>query len=157
MSTPPDQDSTTPQDLLLAFQDRYLSYLQRLEEVMVWMSDSTVLERLGDDLDEFTRLVEQHSAIFPPLELQGLLQSLQTMRHDVQLQYREVLDQSHHGRPTIVREVHTGGPGRPSIWIDPDWLRWAYGHHPVSQIARFLGVGRTTVRAALLEHGIAQE
>ncbi|KAJ7254002.1 hypothetical protein B0H12DRAFT_1202352 [Mycena haematopus] len=44
---------------------------------------------------------------------------------------------------------------RPRIWIDPDFLRWAYGQRSTASISRFLGVGRSTVRNALLEHGIA--
>lgn len=35
-------------------------------------------------------------------------------------------------------------------------MEWAYGNRSISSISRFLGVSRGTVRAALLEHGIAQ-
>ncbi|KAH9835205.1 uncharacterized protein C8Q71DRAFT_710059 [Rhodofomes roseus] len=66
------------------------------------------------------------------------------------------LDQSHHGRPVILTEVHSGGRGRPRIVIDPTWLRWAYGHKSIAEIARFLNVHRSTVRAALLEYGITE-
>ena len=77
------------------------------------------------------------------------------MQNDVRLQYQQTLDESHHGHPTVVHAVHTGGPGRPSITIDPDFLRWAHSHRSTSAISRFLGVSRTTVRNALIDYGIA--
>lgn len=83
-----------------------------------------------------------------------LRSNITTMQNDVRLQYQDSLDQSHHGRPTIVETVHEGGRGRPSIHIDPDFLRWAYSLRSTSSIARYLNVGRTTVRAALLRYGI---
>lgn len=76
------------------------------------------------------------------------------MRNDIRQAYDEALNESHHGRPTIVEVVHTGQPGRPAISIDPDFLRWAYSLRSTSSISRFLGVSRQTVRNALLEHGI---
>ncbi|KAJ7748259.1 hypothetical protein B0H14DRAFT_3096977 [Mycena olivaceomarginata] len=56
----------------------------------------------------------------------------------------------------LVQTISSGGPGRPRIYIDPDFLRWAYGQRSTAGISRFLGVGRSTVRNALIEHGIAQ-
>ncbi|KAJ7886954.1 hypothetical protein B0H13DRAFT_1627782 [Mycena leptocephala] len=57
----------------------------------------------------------------------------------------------------IVREIiPSNGPGRPRIYIDPDFLRWAYGQRSTASISRFLRVGRSTVRNALIEHGIAR-
>jgi hypothetical protein len=78
------------------------------------------------------------------------------MQQDIRLQYQQALDESHHGRPTVVEHIHTGERGRPRIYIDPDFLRWAYGHHSTSGIARFLDVDRSVVRNALLEYGIAE-
>lgn len=71
------------------------------------------------------------------------------------MQLREALDQSHHGHPIIVTHVHTGRPGRPRTEIDPMWLAFVYEHRSTSGIARFLHVGRRTVRRRLLEHDIA--
>ncbi|KAJ7053160.1 hypothetical protein C8F01DRAFT_996937 [Mycena amicta] len=68
---------------------------------------------------------------------------------------REVYE-SHHGHPTIVQTVEAIGPGRPRIHIDPEFLRWAYTQRSTSSIARYLGLGRSTVRNALLEYGIVQ-
>ncbi|KAF8129106.1 hypothetical protein K438DRAFT_1452986, partial [Mycena galopus ATCC 62051] len=65
---------------------------------------------------------------------------------DIQLEYQEAVDVSHHGRPVIVQNIHSGGPGRPRIHINPDFLQWAYG----------ISVRRTTARNALLEYGIAK-
>lgn len=76
------------------------------------------------------------------------------MQSDIRLQHQDSLDQSHHGRPTIVETVQSGGRGRPSIHIDPDFLRWAYSLRSTSSIARYLNVGRTTVQSALLRYGI---
>ena len=78
------------------------------------------------------------------------------MQSDIILQYQQILDESHHGRPTIVQTVRTGNRGRPRIHIDPNFLEWAYGHRSTSGIGRFLNVNRDTVRNALLDYGIAE-
>ena len=78
------------------------------------------------------------------------------MQMDIRLHYEESLDQSHHGHPRVVETVRTGRAGRPPIYIDPDFLRWAYAHRSTSGIARFLCVSRWTVRNALLNYGIAE-
>src|SRR6266481_722608 len=93
---------------------------------------------------------------FDPLELETLQMNLTLMQQDIRLQYQQALDESHHGRPTVVEHIHTGERGRPRIYIDPDFLRWAYGHRSTSGIARFLDVDRSVVRNALLEYGIAE-
>ncbi len=77
------------------------------------------------------------------------------MQTDIQLQYNQSLDESHHGHPTVVDTVYTGTHGRPSIAIDPDFLRWAHSHRSTSAISRFLGVSRETVQNALINYGIA--
>jgi hypothetical protein len=78
------------------------------------------------------------------------------MQSDIRLQYEQVLNESHHGRPTVVETIHTGRPGRPRIHIDPTFLRWAHSHRSTSAIGRFLGVGRSAVRNALLDYGIVE-
>lgn len=80
--------------------------------------------------------------------------SLAAMRLDIRLEYQDAVDASHHGRPVLVQQIPSDGPGRPRIHIDPDFLRWAYGHRSIAGISRFLRVGRTTVRNALLAEGI---
>ena len=77
------------------------------------------------------------------------------MQQDIRLQYQQALDESHHGRPTIVEHIYTGERGRPRIYIDPDFLRWAYGHQSTGGIANFLHVDHSVVRNALLDYGIA--
>jgi hypothetical protein len=72
----------------------------------------------------------------------------------VRQQHVHALDASHHGRPVLTEQVHTGRRGRPAIHIDPDFLRWAYSLRSTSSISRFLNVSRQTVRSALLEYGI---
>lgn len=78
------------------------------------------------------------------------------MQIDIRLRYEETLDNSHHGRPTVVEIIQTGARGRPRIHIDPTFLEWAYAHRSTSGISRFLHVGRRTVRRALIDHGIAR-
>ena len=81
------------------------------------------------------------------------------MQTDVHLLYEESLDQSHHGYPTIVETVYNGRHGCPRIHINPAFLEWAYAHRSTAGICRFLNVGRSVVRNALLEYEIvhAQE
>lgn len=78
------------------------------------------------------------------------------MQQDVDHLYRQSLDQSHHGHPSVIESVHTGRPGRPSYHIDADFLQWAYSNRSISSISRFLGISRGAVRSALLAYGIAE-
>lgn len=78
------------------------------------------------------------------------------MQQDIRQEYEQAIDESHHGRPTLVEIVHSGRPGRPAYQIDPDFLRWAYNMRTTASISRFLGVGRSVVRNALLQLGIAE-
>ena len=66
----------------------------------------------------------------------------------------EALEGSHLGYPSVVSTAQSGNRGRPRIIFDPNFLAWAYNRHSISALARFLGVGRTTLRNALIEHGI---
>lgn len=77
------------------------------------------------------------------------------MRNDIRLCYEQLLNESHSGHPSVLERVSTGSRGRPRIVIDPEFLRFANQHRSTAAIARFLGVGTTTVRTALLQYGIA--
>lgn len=77
------------------------------------------------------------------------------MRHDIRLTYERLLNDSHEGHPSVVQHIPTQSRGRPKIFIDPEFLKFAYQHRTTSGIARFLGVSKTVVRNALLENGIA--
>ena len=98
----------------------------------------------------------QHTAIFDPAEpeLAILQANLAAMRSEIHQQYEHALDSSHHGHPVLTEQVYTERRGRPTIRIDPDFLRWAYSLRSTSSISRFLHVSRQRVRSALLEHGI---
>src|ERR1700759_1314267 len=96
------------------------------------------------------------SSIFEPEEHGIIMQSLAIMQHDVQQQYQQSVNESHHGYPTVMETIHTGQRGRPSIHIDPEFLQWAYSLRSISSIASFLGVSRGLVRQQLVEHGIAE-
>lgn len=78
------------------------------------------------------------------------------MQNDIRLQYQQAIDESHHGYPAVVETLYTGSCGRPSIRIDPEFLRWSYSLRSIKSISLFLGVSRRTVRQQLLENGIAQ-
>jgi hypothetical protein len=75
---------------------------------------------------------------------------------DLELHASRQREESHHGRPEVIRQVHHGGRGRPSYEIDPDFLAWAHTQRSTSAIARFLNVGRSTVRQQLLCLGLAE-
>ncbi|KAI0069534.1 hypothetical protein K474DRAFT_1579301, partial [Panus rudis PR-1116 ss-1] len=141
--------------LVNEFRRRYHEFVHKVETLAISSTDSVVISRLGDDLQHFAQLVNSHQGIFDPTELALMRDSLGLLQHDIRLLHNDALDQSHHGRPVILTEVHTGGRGRPKIVIDRLWLEWAYGHKSIAKIARYLGVGRSTVRSALLEYGIA--
>jgi hypothetical protein len=56
MTQEPRNDSAFTGDLLGAFRTHYSRFEHAVREVMSNPTDSTVLARLGDDLDEFARL-----------------------------------------------------------------------------------------------------
>jgi len=84
------------------------------------------------------------------------MQSLAVMRGDIRTQYDTSLSQSHHGSPSVVGVLRTGRRGRPRLVFDPTFLQWAMTQRPTSGIASFLTVGRTTLRQAILDHGLAE-
>ncbi|KAF8143096.1 hypothetical protein K438DRAFT_1456329, partial [Mycena galopus ATCC 62051] len=139
--------------LLNAFRTHYHRFQAAITDLVGTQTDAIVISRLGDDLDEFADI---NQAIFPPEEFTTLETSLAAMRLDIRLEYQDAVDASHHGRPVLVQTISPDGPGRPRIYIDPDFLRWAYGQRSTASISRFLGVGRTTVRNALIAHGIVE-
>jgi len=162
------------QELLQEFRARYEQFVTQVHEIMQSPTDSTVIARLGDDLDQFMQMAAQvhiyifvdnfvlnhnyqHAVIFHPDEFDTLNTSLALMQQDLRIRYQEALDQSNYGTIPIMAEIRTGGQGRPKISIDPEWLQWAYGHRSVEGIAAYLGVGRSTVCSALLDYGIAAQ
>lgn len=99
-------------------------------------------------------MFSQNSSVFQEDEWITLQESLSLMKSDLQVLLRHALDESHEGHPTVVERAQTGNRGRPRIIFDPEFLAWAIQHRTQSGLARFLGVGRTTLRNALIEHGI---
>ncbi|KAJ7228286.1 hypothetical protein GGX14DRAFT_296526, partial [Mycena pura] len=143
--------------LLNAFRIHYTRFQTQISELDGTTTDATVIARLGDDFDEFARLVEEYSYVFDNAEELTILRtSLEAMRHDIRLEYQDAADVSHHGIPPLVQVVHSGGRGRPRTVINTEFLGWAYGRRPTSGIARFLGVSRPIVRTAILEAGLAE-
>ena len=78
------------------------------------------------------------------------------MQQDIEHFYRQHLDHSHYGHPSVINTTHTGRPGRPAYSIDPNFLQWAYTTHSIISISRFLGISRRSVRYAILAYGIAK-
>ncbi|KAJ7477489.1 hypothetical protein FB451DRAFT_1032905 [Mycena latifolia] len=113
--------------LLDAFRWHYTRFQTCVAAIVQTPTDSMVIARLGDNLDEFAQLVHQHYGIFDATELELIQTSLVAMQNDIRL------------------EIH----------IDPDFLRWSYSHRSTAGIHRFLGVSHRTVRSALLANGLA--
>ena len=129
-----------PQELLDAFWTHYHCFEHLVMEATNHPTNSTVLTRFGDELDEYINLInmvkkirpilidkiltsQQHSTLFPVEELHTIWTNLGVMQTDVCIQYQETLDSSHHRRPTIIQEVHTSGCGCPHIF--------SAGHIPI--------------------------
>ena len=96
----------------------------------------------------------QQLNLFDEEEFNTLSTNLSLMCSDICVLYTQSLDSSHHGRPSVREVVHTGRRGRPQIVFDPAFLAWAYNQRSISALARFLRVGRTTLRNALVENGL---
>jgi hypothetical protein len=84
------------------------------------------------------------------------MQNLAIMRTDIRTQYEIGLSASHYGRPSVVGVQRTGRRGRPRLVFDPGFLQWAMTQRTTSRIASFLSVGRTTLRQAMLDYGLAE-
>lgn len=175
--------STTSSSLVEAFRSRYYNLEQRVQRTLhESFGDTTVIERLGDELDEFSRafqqastwseserlsnvasqadlhlyLFDQHSGIFSAPEADTFRTNIALLQREVAQTYQASLDASHHGVPEVVHVERTGRRGRPRIIIDPDFLQQAVAYRGASKIARFLRVGRSKVRSTLLEYGLVQ-
>jgi hypothetical protein len=55
-------------------------------------------------------------------ELLTLWINLNMVQTNICLQYEQILNQSHHGHPTVAQVTHAGHRGRLQIHIDPDFL-----------------------------------
>ncbi|KAF6762165.1 hypothetical protein DFP72DRAFT_1061442 [Ephemerocybe angulata] len=141
--------------LLDAFRSQYHSLVSCAQTIFQNNDDSNILARLGDQVDEYLRALAEHRHIFDEAEFTTIHSNILHLQSDVQNQYRDLVDQSHHGFPVVIEQVRTGRPGRPSYRIDPGFLETAYNLRSTAGTARFLGVSRGVVRAALLNHGIA--
>jgi hypothetical protein len=84
------------------------------------------------------------------------MQNLAIMRNDIRTQYEIGLSASHYGRPSVVGVLRTGRRGRPRLVFDPGFLQWAMTQRTTSRIASFMSVGRTTLRQAMLDYGLAE-
>lgn len=161
--------------LLNAFRMQYQHFSVAIPGAIQSDVDPVSLARLGDDLDEYCNLAQevrhvisvsvtfeveeswsQHETIFPPTEFQILMQNLAIMKNDIRTQYEIGLSTSHYGRPSVVGVLRTGGRGRPRLVFDPGFLQWAMTQRTTSRIASFLSVGRTTLRQAILDYGLAE-
>ncbi|KAG8942949.1 hypothetical protein FRC04_003291 [Tulasnella sp. 424] len=155
--TPQAPEPTTSNPLVEAFRSRYYNLEHRVQQTIhESFGDTTVIERLGDELDEFSRTFQQHSGIFSPVEADTFRTNVALLQQEVGQAYHASLDASHHGMPEVVRVERTGRPGRPRIVIEPSFLERAVAYRGSSKIAKFLKLGRTKVRDSLLEYGLVQ-
>ncbi|KAL0564272.1 hypothetical protein V5O48_017782 [Marasmius crinis-equi] len=147
------------QQILDGFQLHYRQFVDAVNAAQALDNpDAFLFQLLGDDLQAFSDLASQHADAFASdqEEFQTLQESLQRMILDLRMCLQRAVESSHRGRPQLVQQVSDGGPGRPHIEINQDWLAWAYTERSVTGIAHFLGVSRSTVRTALLNMGIAR-
>ncbi|KAJ8091899.1 hypothetical protein PM082_024132 [Marasmius tenuissimus] len=145
-------------ELLDSFRNRHQEFVDTIKLVNnLDGSEVFLIQLFGDNLEDFREAVEQNQSAFSnEAEWQQLRQNLQLMIIDLRLIYQRACESTHHGRPVIVETVSDGGRGRPRTVINAEFLAWAYTQRTTSGIAHFLGLSRTTVRKALLEHGIVQ-
>ncbi|TFK63360.1 hypothetical protein BDN72DRAFT_750120, partial [Pluteus cervinus] len=142
--------------LLNEFRQKYHNFVNKIHDLTSSPTDTVVLDRLHDDIVHFSALVQEHRHIFLEQELQVLEQNLRIMAQDVRMFHSTMSETSNNGCPVILEYIHTGGRGRPAVRIDRDFLAWAIQLRGVSGIARFLGIGRKTVRKALVEYGLRE-
>ena len=95
--------------------------------------------------------------MFDENEYNTLSANLSLMRSDIRILYSQSLDSTHQGFPSVREIIHSGRRGRPQIVFDPDFLAWAYNRRSISALSRFLRVGRTTIRNALIAHGLISQ
>ncbi|KAK1217799.1 hypothetical protein PQX77_019534 [Marasmius sp. AFHP31] len=116
-----------------------------------------LFQMLGDDLQLFSEIAAQNQNVFvDTAEYHQLQENIQLMILDMRVMRERAEEATHHGQPPLIQYVSDGGPGRPSIQINRDFLAWAYTERSASGIAHFLGISRRTLRRALLEYGIVQ-
>ncbi|KAF9070671.1 hypothetical protein BDP27DRAFT_1175895, partial [Rhodocollybia butyracea] len=138
------------------FREYYHHFESAVSHVRSQETDVFLLEILGEDLNDFSTVVDQHSETFvDSTEWQTLRMNLQMMLTDVRALYNDYNERSHQGRPIIVSHDRTGQRGRPRTIINRDFLNWAYTQRTTSGIGHFLGLSRNTVRRSLLEYGLA--
>ncbi|KAJ4476115.1 hypothetical protein C8R41DRAFT_703607, partial [Lentinula lateritia] len=141
--------------LLCAFRTHYEQFCTLLISVHNEETDPFLLRLLGEDLEEFSNIVNQNVNVFEQEELQTLREGVQLMIVDVRALYNQQAEASHDGRLEVISQECKGHRGRPRTIINPDFLSWAYAHRSTSGISNFLGVSRATVRRRLLENNIA--
>ncbi|KAE9396937.1 hypothetical protein BT96DRAFT_763444, partial [Gymnopus androsaceus JB14] len=142
--------------LLNKFREHYHHFESAVTQVRSQETDVFLLEVLGEDVNDFSAVVNEYSHVFPDQsEWQTLRTNLQLMLLDIRSLHGESTERSQQGRPTIVHQERTGRPGRPRTVINRDFLNWAYTQRTTSGIGHFLGLSRNTVRRSLLEYGFA--
>lgn len=68
--TPQAPEPTTSNPLVAAFCSRYYNLEHRVQRTIhKSFGDTTVIERLGDELDDFSRTFQQVSPVLSPLSL----------------------------------------------------------------------------------------
>ncbi|KAG6904985.1 hypothetical protein DXG01_005822 [Tephrocybe rancida] len=93
-------------ELLAEFRARFHSFHASIQDAITNSADPIVLQRLGDDLQQYSGLVNEHAHIFSPEELNLIQLNLGIMQNDVQHQYQQTVNESHHGLGRSVVRRH---------------------------------------------------
>ncbi|KAJ3970821.1 hypothetical protein EV361DRAFT_950235 [Lentinula raphanica] len=91
-------------ELLQEFRRHYHTFNAAVHQVANDQTDVFHLQMLLEDMGEFSNAVLQNADVFPDqTERQILSSNLQRMILDVQTIHNRRMEQSHHGRPEVLR------------------------------------------------------
>ncbi|KAG9016296.1 hypothetical protein FRB90_003400 [Tulasnella sp. 427] len=131
-----------------------LHYLQNAVNQVLGLSESTIIARLGDDLDDFGRQLKNHQECFDSADLVQIETTVCSLQVQVQQTYQQAVDASHYGAPPVIYKLRTGKRGRPRLIIEDSFLHHAHPYRGASKLARYLKCGRTKVKQRLLDLGL---
>ncbi|KAG8937434.1 hypothetical protein FRC00_005671 [Tulasnella sp. 408] len=117
-------------------------------------TEASLIARLGDNIDDFTRQLCNHEALFSSAEFIQIQTTIGILQVQLQQAYQHAVDASHHGAPSVIYKLRTGRRGRPRLVIDASFLQHAHPYRGPSKLARFLKCSRTTIKNRRLELGL---
>ena len=123
-------------DLVSAFWTHYYCFVQSTDEATLsptiileikLMSTEHLLARYEFNTGRlvYFDICLQYPHISEPHEY-TLLTNISALQSNLRQLYSQAIDNSHHGHPVVIENIHTGTHGRPAIHINEEFLRWAY-------------------------------